>query len=184
MTIDKQKIRSLFFEFQGYLSQTPIPKHTSDIFSHNSSWERYNSAVKELSSITGEDHSRFQVQPKMQDGFQIVCIETYRQALGGLINRLHCQYFSDEQAPFSGTPHTVISQNQYQTQSVQMILDLQSRIDENLQKFQEDTPKKKFLEKLKSKLSGIKNVNDLLGMILKLAKEFNINLNELTAFFG
>lgn len=183
MEIDKQKIRAIYSEIQGYLSQTPIPEHPSDIFANNSSWERYNQSVRELSKITGEDYSRFEIKPEYSDNYQIVHIESYRQSLGGLINTLHSIYFSDEPSPFSGSPIAVFSQSQYQVQSVQMLLDIQSRIDSGLQKFKDDTPKKGFLEKLKSKLSNVKNINDLLGLILKLAKQFNLNLNELISIF-
>ncbi|MDO9462349.1 MAG: hypothetical protein Q7J61_00920 [Deltaproteobacteria bacterium] len=183
METDKDKIRAIYAEIQGYLSQTPKPNSPADIFATNSSWERYNKAVQDLSKITGEDYGRFQIKPKRQDGYEIVHIEDYRQALNGFINSLHAVYFADEPQPFGGFPTTVISQNQYQVQSVQMLLDIQSKIDIKLQKLQEDTPKKRFLEKLKGSLSSVKNVTDLLALVLKLAKDFNLNIGDLASIF-
>lgn len=183
MEADKDKIRAIYSELQGYLSQTPKPNSPRDIFATNSSWERYNNAVQDLSKITGEDYGRFQIKPERKDGYEIVYIEDYRQALNGFINTLHAIYFANEPQPFGGSPTTVISQNQYQVQSVQMLLDIQSKIDMHLQKLLEDTPKKRFLEKLKVSLSSIKNITDLLALILKLAKDFNLNISDLESIF-
>lgn len=183
MEIDKNRIKAIYGELQGYLSQTPKPNSPTDIFATNSSWERYNKAIEELSKITGGDYMRFLIRPKRQDGYEIVHIEDYRQALNGFINTLHAQYFAEEPQPFGGSPTTVISQTQYQSQSIQMLLDFQSKIDKTLQGLQEDSPKKKFLEKLKGSLSTIKNVTDLFSLVLKLAKDFNLKMSDLASIF-
>ena len=44
----------------------------------------------------------------------------YRQKLGGLIARLHAEYFYDEPAPFAGMPSTIIQQTQSQSIDIQM----------------------------------------------------------------
>jgi hypothetical protein len=183
MLSENEKIRTIYREIQGYLSQTPMPNSPSDIFATNASWERYNIAVQDLSQVTGEDYSRFRIKPEYLDDEAIVHIENYRQSLNGLINTLHALYFANESPPFGASPTTVISQSQYQVQSVQMILDIQSKIDLNLHKLQEDSPKKRFLEKLKSALSSVKNVTDLLGLLLKLAKDYNLSINDVTSIF-
>jgi hypothetical protein len=64
----------------------------------------------------------------------IIAVSTYRQKLGGLISWLHGKYFTDEPPPFSGMPSTVIIQVQQQSVSVQMLLDIQTKIDEALTK--------------------------------------------------
>ena len=183
MENEKIRIRAIYREIQGYLSQTPIPNSPSDIFRTNSSWERYNQALQDLSEITGEEYTRFQIQPEYLEGEAIVLIENYRQSLGGFINTIHTLYFADEPEPFSGSPTTVITQNQYQEQSVQMVVDIQSKIDMTLQRLQEDTPKKRFLEKLRGRVNSIKNVTDLLALVMKLAKDFKLNLGDLTSIF-
>jgi hypothetical protein len=178
-----ERISAIYGEIIGYLSQTPMPSSPSDIFSTNASWKRYNQAVQDLSTITGADYSRFQIQPEYLDGEEIVYIENYRQSLNGLINTLHALYFENKPAPFGASPTTVISQAQFQVQSVQMLLDIQSKIDMNLHSLHEDSPKKRFLEKLKSGLSDIKNVTEFMGLLLKLAKDFNLSMNDLTSIF-
>lgn len=64
-----------------------------------------------------------------------------------------------------------------------MLLDIQSKIDLALKDLKEDSQKKRFLEKLKGSLSGIKNVTDLLSLVLKFAKNFGLNLSDLASIF-
>ena len=110
----------------------------------------------------------------------------YRQKLSGLISRLHGEYYSDEPPPFSGIPGTINIQTQQQSQSVQVqiLLDMQSLIYERLPKFQEGTPEKSFLEKLKSKLSSVSNVVELFSLCMKLAKDVGLNIESLFRIFG
>lgn len=180
----KTQIKAIYYELQGYLSQTPKPKQSSDIFASDDPWCQYNQVVDELAKISGEDYERFIIKPQTEGGYNIVHLTTYRQILGGLINRLHGVYFSNENMPFSGSPQTVIAQTQNQTQSIQMILDVQSKIDEEITKFKDDPKKVGFLKKVKSNLSLVKDVNDLLKLMLKTAKESGVNISDLLSFFG
>lgn len=180
----KSKVRAIYYELQGYLSQTPEPQHTSDIFAGNDSWRQYNQTIQELSKITGDDYERFMIKPKPMNGHDIVHVTTYRQTLGGIINRIHGVYFSDENMPFSGSPQTIISQSQNQSQSIQMLLDIQSKINEEIKKAEGDPKKEGFLNKVKSKLSQVKDINDLLKLFLKTAKEFGLNMTDLLSLFG
>ena len=97
---------------------------------------------------------------------------------------LHAKYFSDESAPFSGSPTTVISQSQQQDQSqnvyIQFVLDLQSCIDKNIDQYDEGTKEKSFLENLKSKLSTVNNITQLFSLILEIAKNFGLNPEEIS----
>ena len=180
----KSKVRAIYYELQGYLSQTPKPQQPSDIFASDDPWHQYNKAVEELSKITGDDYDRFMIRPKATDNYTFVHLITYRQTLGGIINRIHGIYFSDENMPFSGSPQTVISQSQNQSQSIQMVLDFQSKIDEEIIKSKESPKKVGFLNKVKSKLSHVKDVNDMLKLLLNTAKELGVSMSELLSIFG
>jgi len=179
MNMDKSTIRPYYSEFQGYLSQAPTALDSSDIISDESLWNQYNKAVDLLSTKTAIDYSRF----KIETSERFIRISTYRQRLGGLISRLHAEYFSDEPAPFSGMPSTIITQTQQQSISVQMLLDIQTKIDEALTKSKDDK-EKGFLNKFKSALSSITNVNDLLSLCLKLAKEYGLTIQSLMSFWS
>ena len=103
--------------------------------------------------------------------------------MNGFINTLHALYFSEEPQPVGGSPTTVISQTQYQVQSIQMLLEFQSKIDKALQAVEEGSPQKKFLEKVKGSLSTIKNVTELFSLVLRLAKDFGLGLDDLASIF-
>ena len=180
----KSKVKAIYYELQGYLSQTPQPQEPSDIFASDDPWCQYNRAIEELSKLTGDDYERFIIKPKYQDGYNIVHLTTYRQTLGGIINRLHGIYFSDEIMPFSGSPQTVISQSQNQSQSMQMILDFHDKLNEEITKSKDDPKKTGFLNKVKSQLSHIENVNELLKLVLKTGKNLGFNMSELLSLFG
>jgi len=180
----KCRIRAIYSELIGYLSQCPIPQYPSDIFANNSPWKQYNTAILELKTITDEDYDRFVIKPEYLNSEEIVHILTYRQALGGLIRRIHGTHFSDEDEPFSPTPRTVVSQSQYQTQSVQMLLDFQSKIDQELQNVPGDQKKEGFLKKCKEQLSHVKDVNDLVKLMITTAKQFGLNLADPISLFG
>lgn len=182
----KKKIRPLYSEFQGYLSQAPASSSTTDSISDETMWNQYNDALKLLSDAAEKDYGRFRIDPKsyIQGSGSYVRVDTYRQKIGGLISNLHGEYFSDETPPFSGMPSTVITQTQQQTMSIQLLLDIQSKIDELLPNLEVGSKKQKFLDKFKSILSSVSNVNDLLGKCMKLAHEFDLNVQDILSMWG
>ena len=169
----KSKIRPYYYELQGYLSQTPLPQEQFEICTDDDAWINYNQIVQTLSEITSDDYSRFIIKPKQLEGENVVNLITFRQRLGGIINWLHANYFTDENRPFSGSPQNVITLRQNQSQSIQMVLDLTNKIDEEIERSKDDPKKKSFLQKMKSGLSHVKDANDLLNLLLKLYSFIN-----------
>lgn len=175
--MSKDYIRHLYAELRGYLSQAPMVSNDS-IF-EKSFWEQYNGAIELLQKITEKDYSRFIIKPGGEG--RVIYVNSYRQKLGGIIATLHSEYFSDEPDPLGAGPETVISQSQQQAQAVniQMILDVQSKIDENINKYEEGSKEKGFLKKVRSSLSSISNVIQLVSLLLNTAKEFGISVEEI-----
>jgi len=177
------EVKCLYAEFVGYLSQLPSPSTTNDIVTDEASWAQYNDAVARLPQVTGKDYKTFSITPgRGRDWVELV---TYRQKLGGLISRLHAEYFPELPEPFSGQPSVVITQSQQQSQSVfiQMLLDVQSKIDEKLPTLKEESKEKGFLQKLKGTLSSAPNIISLIVQILTLAKECGISIDKLSELF-
>ncbi|RKY72091.1 MAG: hypothetical protein DRP97_01120 [Candidatus Latescibacterota bacterium] len=183
-TEKKNEIRPLYSEFQGYLSQAPTTSKPNESIGDEALWLQYNGAVDLPSSETGRDYSRFKIDPIQGQYSTFIRIDTYRQKVGGLISRLHGEYFSDEIPPFSGMPSTVITQTQQQSVSVQILLDIQSKIDELLPNTEEGSKKQNFLKKFKSILSSVSNVNDLIGKCMKLANEFGLNVQDILSMWS
>ena len=112
----KEEIRPIYTELQGILSQAPvIGKYPDEVSSSISDVEYFHTVLDRLSKILGEDLSHYRVGT-MNDG-QYFRISEYRQKISGLISYLYGAYFKDEKEPFSGSPHTVVTQNQKQAQS-------------------------------------------------------------------
>ena len=64
-----------------------------------------------------------------------------------------------------------------------MILDVQSKIDDMLPKFETGTNKRSFLEKVKGSLSSIKDVVGLISLLLNRAKEYGLSVDDLKNLF-
>lgn len=182
----KEKIRPIYFELQGYLSQAPELKNPADRTEDKTLWDQVNNTINELNTVSGKNYDNFKLNPVFinQRGLiphHAIKISAYRLKLGGLIARLHGEYFSDEPAPFSGMPTTVISQTQQQTQSfqVQMLLEIQSKIDERVSKFDEGSKERTFLEKIKSSLVSVKNITELIMLILATGKGLGLTIEQI-----
>lgn len=46
MDMNKGRIKAIYGELQGYLSQTPKPNSPTDIFATDSSWQRSNKPLR------------------------------------------------------------------------------------------------------------------------------------------
>jgi len=181
--MDKNIIKQIYQELQGYLSQTQTPKDSHEFTRDKSVWEQYNGSIDILNKNTDDDFDRFKINPEDYE-YPTIRISSFRLKLGGLIMNLHAKYFSDEPAPFSSSPTTVFTQSQQQEQSqnvyIKFILELQSNIDKNIDQYDEGTNEKSFLEKLKSQLSTVSNFTQLLSLILKIAENLGLNPEEIS----
>ncbi|MBU1046874.1 hypothetical protein KKH36_03805 [Patescibacteria group bacterium] len=183
----KEKIRPIYSELQGYLSQAPEPIPGRETTSNGVEIvEQLNSSIEELEEISGDDYSRYKENIKItkSGSTRYFDLLSYRSSLGGLISRLHGKYFSDENPPFSGMPSTVINQNQSQITYVQVLLEMQSKIDSKIPEYEEGTRERSFLEKVKSSLSGISDINSLVVLILKTAKDLGLTLEQIFSIFS
>jgi hypothetical protein len=184
---NKLAIKTIYCELQGYLTHAPVNDKTSSI--HDPAfWEQYNSSIAELNKVTGKDYNKFILTPRRGGGeshYLYLEKDTYRQKLSGLIAHLYGEYFSDEVAPFKEMPSTIITQSQNQNQSVhvQMILEVSDLIHDKLSKVQEGSKEKTFLEKIKSSLSTVKDVGQLISLIMATAHELSIPIQELAKLF-
>lgn len=177
----QEDIRPIYHELQGYVSKAPSSDKNSTIYDAQL-WESANQAIEELNKISGVDYSRFKMTPQRLGGATHMSVEkdTYRTKLAGLIARLHGEYFASEAAPFSGMPSTIISQTQVQSQSqTQMVLDLQSKIDEQLRNLEPGDKKHTFLKKVKSALASVKDYTGVLALYITTAQEVGLTLEEL-----
>ncbi|MGA2093205.1 MAG: hypothetical protein ABSH16_07360 [Sedimentisphaerales bacterium] len=180
----KEEVRPIYAELQGYLAQE---LKTGSATYDSSFWERPNSAITELVKVTGKDYSRFMLTPKnTTSGSLLMAYDTYRQQLGGIIARLHAEYFSDETPPFADMPKTIITQSQNQNQSlqVQLLLELNDLIHEKMGKVKDGSKEKTFLEKIKASLSSVRDVSQLVSLLVMTAQQVGLTIEQLKTLFS
>jgi len=99
----KNKVRPIYFEFQGYLSQAP--ELEKGLIFEKEVWTQHNQTIEELESITSKNYERYKIRPEPINWNgtprQQITIQAYRTILGGLISRLHGEYFPDEISPIN-----------------------------------------------------------------------------------
>lgn len=189
----KEKIQPIYRELKERLAEAPTLTSNSDTTRDASLWNHLNNLVDELNAVTQTNWNRFKVT-NIKSGqttrtgpfWQYILVSDYRTKLSSLIGRLNGTYLFDQPAPSDTNPSTVITQNQIQTQtvSVQILLDIQSKIDAELPKHAEGTLERGFLEKLKASLATIKNVGEMVVTILKIAKDFGLSTEQLFKLFS
>lgn len=177
----KNKVRPIYSELQGMLSQAP--KVDGYMYRDQKElWGRFNYLLKKLQEITeDEEYINLEIKPRLDENELIVTASEYRGKVSGLISRLHGTYFYNEQAPFSGAPAQVISQvqNQHQSTQVVMLLEIQDRISQQIQKFEEGSKERGFLETIKSKLSTVKDAIEFAKLIVITAKDFGLDIDKI-----
>lgn len=187
--MDKQEIKPIYGELMGFLSQTPIQpadKPEKSLYDE-AIWTHYNKCIQKLNDLTGKDYSDYIIEPQHSNSFgSFITLTIYRNKLGGIISRLHAEYFEEMAEPFGGGPSIVVNQSQQQTQSVsvllQTVVELRDKIDQELPKYEEGTKEKGFLKKLKDSITTATSVTNLMSIIVKLAAEFGISPDMLARF--
>lgn len=180
----KDKVRPSYSELQGYLSQTPAIKNNYDAISERTFWEQINLTIDELNSATGKDYSKYKLVPEQGDEIYIR-LTVVRLKLGGIISRLHGEYFSDEAAPFSGMPSTVNNFTQMQQQAVTqtIVLEFQDLLNKKIAATPNED-EKSFLEKIKSSLGNVKSTVELVKVVLDIANQMGLDVNHVLKIFS
>lgn len=183
-SIDKEKIRPIYSELQGYLSQAPLAEKSGYLY-RSLLGDQFNTTIDELNNLTGKNYDKFKVNVVRDESGTHVRTSEYRSQLNGLIMRLYAEYFKDEASPFGGSPNMIVSQTQLQSQSaqIQMVLDFQSLIDKKLYSAKLEEKEKTFLEKIKSALPSIKSAVELIKLIISVAKSLGMDINQVANIF-
>jgi len=178
----KEEVRPLYNELQGYLSQAPSETSRETELFEESIWGQFHTTISELNTLTGKNYDKFRVKPLEGGRSQFVRVSEYRTKLGGLISRLYGEYFGDEPAPFSGMPSTIVTQYQHQSQNVQILLEIQGSIDKILPMVESQT-ERSFLQKIKGSLSSVRNIRELLNLILTTGSSMGLTLEQISKLF-
>lgn len=184
--MDKQTIRPVYTQLQGFLYQLPTLKEDYTL-SDNSIWEHYRFILKKLSTLTQEDFGEFDVQLERSENGSYLHNSQLRVKIGSLISQLQGKYFPEDAAQLSGTPITSINVTQSQQQSQQqiqkMLVDFSDYLGEKINNTDEPT-EKSFLEKLKSLVHTVTSYSQLAVLIAKTAQESGLTVEKLKSIFS
>ena len=192
----KEKVRPIYNELKSFFSQIPPGNGVTPDLSIK---KFLDEIIGKLNNITGKDYSRFKIEatnmnPNRWAGIGIVTISypSVRIKVSSLLSCLHSEYFSDEAepsfstVPISTAPSMIITQQQSQNQSayIQIILEVQSKIDEKLREYNDGSKEKTFLEKIKSSLSGARSILELIRLILNTAAGIGLTIEQVMKLFS
>ena len=180
----EKKIRPIYLQLQGYLKQLPPVNGDYSTIETKETWGGYHATLKELGEITGDSYDNFKLEVKRgggdgpTSGYQYINLNNFRFQLGGLISKIYGQYFLNEKNPLDGSPSTVISsvQNQSQSLEIQIVLEMTELITRKLFEYQDEGPEKSFLEKIKEGLKSGKSVTELINLILLTGKDLGLTI--------
>lgn len=179
----KNKIRPIYYELQGYLDKAP----NKDIFCslQESVEDEINSSIDELNNIISSDkYERFKIRSTPWNDDIKIDIVFYKNQLIGLINRIYGEYFSEENPPLSSMPSQAINfiNHQSQNQNQTMILEFEQQIDKMIANAKNNN-EKDYFERIKDGLPSVKNIIELMSLILSTAANLGIPISSLAQFF-
>jgi len=189
----KERVRIVY---GGLCARLSVMRSETELQPQEDEANDYNFIIDEVKEITSHSYDRFKIKAAcgpeydteygMEEAYEFYRRETYLLRLSELIGRLHAEFFADEPSPLSGVPSSVISVNQQQsqTQYVQMILDVQSKLEQAIAKPSQEERVKSFAEKVKDKLAGVGNIIGLLNLLISTAGEVGITIEQLKEIFA
>lgn len=173
---EKAKIRSIYAELQGYLHEAPEP---GSITRNDFFWNQFNKAIDELSELGNKGYEKFRINPKTGQFGSYIDLSSYRGSLGGLIAKLHADYFLEESAPFGTLPSTIITttQNQNQSVKIEIAVEMTELITNKIKQYEEGSAERSFLERIRQGVKEGKGLIELVNLILKTGAEFGLTIS-------
>lgn len=177
----KDKIRPYYEELKGLREALPEEGWFEDDGISN----KYLKTLEGIATLLPElNRDEYILKPEWSEdqfgggGRSMITKNQYKTILNALIGHLKGLFDFDNNQNNSG--HTFI---QSQSVSIELVLNLQEKIINLENKYEEGTPEKTFLKKLKNSLSSIKDATDIIKIVLSEAQKAGITLNTLITMF-
>jgi len=179
---NKEKISGLYEELKGLFDSIPNDRTWFDdngfVDSANKVISRVESTCPEI-----EDPNQYLLKKEYINGRgdYVVNVIPSRSKLSALIGRLKGTYSLE--APTANNSHTFI-QSQSQSQYLNIVLEFQEKIISKIPDYPKGSKERNFLEKLKEALPTIKNMTDIIALILKIGSNLKLDLNAIHKILG
>lgn len=172
------------------------------------SWEHFNSLVDQASKITSDEYIlTYKIQSRQSTNCNYVVIAEYAAKVYGatryLYDQYHEQYFDDDVQPptlggkgsSSNSPSQVFNNTQNQEARQSQSTEINIEFNQTFQyvteqliraedKFEDGTPEKGFISKLKGVISTARSTVDIIKMIAATAAETGLAVEALKKIFS
>ena len=182
----KEQVRPIYEALMGCLSSAPLSDKVGYLF-EPSIWKKHQKYLDKLKEITNDDYGDYKlIIMSDQNWGPKISVQEYRTQVNSLIMALHGKYFKEDAQPFSGQPGVVVSQSQSQNQNVNVIIitQIQDLIDKRLYGSELEEKEKSFLQKIKDVLPSVKSAVELINLIITIAKNTGLDINQVSKAFG
>jgi hypothetical protein len=186
--INKEDVRPFYVELLVCFRGVSVLEDDTAIV-RKTDWKQYNDVLIKLDKVTRLDYyKRYAITKDDLDSYWLkpsslrAC--TYLHKLCCIITILYEVYFSDETPPFADMPTTIITQTQNQSLQVQLLLEVNDLIHKKLSTVPEGSKEKTFLEKIKVSLSSVKDVSQLVSLLVTTAQQLGITIEQLKTLFS
>jgi hypothetical protein len=180
---NNKEILSIYEELKGILETI---KNQSSWFDDQGFSDHANRVINRVVLICPEivDIESYKIEKEYSSGRNgyTVNVIPAKAKLNSLIGRLKGLYEFDSNSN-SSNGNTFI-QNQSQSQSLSIVLELQEKIISEIPKYEEGSNERSFLEKIKAKLSEVKNVTDILSIALKIGSDLGLSAATIQKLLG
>lgn len=119
---------------------------------------------------------------KKGESLDYIEMSSYKLALGGLISKLHADYFSDETDPFNAMSDTIINttQNQNQSIKIEIAIEMTEFITNKMGQYKEGSVERSFLERAKQGMKEGKGLIELINLILKTGSKLGLTASAMS----
>jgi hypothetical protein len=150
---------------------------------------QYRSTLQKLGELLNEDLSHFQPDVTPSGTALYYKAADLKAQVSGLLGWLRASYLPDIDKPHyaqASSPATNISQTVNQEVNVMQIvtLDVSEMLTAKQADFDEGTPERTFIERIKNGLRGVKDTAALLALIMQTAHQCGLTTDQLRSIFS
>ncbi|GEM_PF-4891162 len=188
----KEELKKIYNKVNAINNSLKVVENDKSL--HDGSWDVFNQLAEQSSQELDDLHLlSFMIVPtQYTHQAPFIMITDYKRKVFGLLDYLHNQYLNDStMAPdlpalMAAGLSTTVNQTQQTQVSVELnqtLISLTESLTTNADKFEPESPERKFIDKLRSAMSMAKSSIEVVFLIVKLAAEFGLTADQLAKIF-
>jgi len=185
----KQRIRVIYSRLETLAHELEGCSETAETI--GGPLAQYQTTLDELSQLTGgRDYDGFMPHLSDNQGDDLVCLtKDLRVACGTLLGELRQEFLPEQEQYYrpatQQAPNTTVSVttdidvNQEVRVTQTLVNEIESKLEKLEESYAKDSPEHKFITTLKSKLGSVKNVANLMALMLNTAQTVGLDVSKL-----